>query len=71
MGLNQVCFCLFTLLAFSSTDLPVSQPKMNVWVTLANVSGLDTMSVQHNPGKTIFHLFGWCASGCLANPKRS
>lgn len=35
-------FALF-LFAFSGVALPVNQPRNNVWVTLANVSGLDTL----------------------------
>lgn len=52
-----MCFALFVL---NSVALPVDQPKINVWVTLANASGLDTLRLSTTTPKNPF-------STCLVN----
>lgn len=50
--------------------LLVSQPRENVWETLANASGLDTICLTHSkPGKP-FSTFGRCASGNVADSRQ-
>lgn len=45
MELSQILGLHFfiVVLAFSSATLPINQPQTNIWVTLANASGSDTM----------------------------
>ncbi|RMB92374.1 hypothetical protein DUI87_31249 [Hirundo rustica rustica] len=46
------CLILFLVALSNAAVLPVAQPKENVWETLANASGLDTICLTHSrPGK--------------------
>ncbi|XP_068855798.1 uncharacterized protein [Aphelocoma coerulescens] len=53
-------FALFVLFTFGGVALPVDQPKTNVWVTLANASGLDTLCLSTTTPENPF-------STCLVN----
>lgn len=63
-ALADVMFTLFHLFAFSnllssSADLPVTSPKTNVRVALANASDPGTKCLSYNSRKDIFHLMCW------------
>ncbi|RMC04401.1 hypothetical protein DUI87_19222 [Hirundo rustica rustica] len=54
LNMKELYLCLvLSLVALSNAAvLPVAQPKENVWETLANASGLDTICLTHSrPGK--------------------
>ncbi|RMC19985.1 hypothetical protein DUI87_00830 [Hirundo rustica rustica] len=65
LEMKELSLCLIlSLVALSSAAvLPAAQPKENVWETLGNASGLDTICLtQSKPGETFFNMFGGVAS---------
>lgn len=61
MELNLMAFlCLFVLFALSNVLLPIDQPKTNIWITLANASGLDIICLTHSSPENFQHLWSVC-----------
>lgn len=61
MELNLMAFlCLFVLFALSNVLLPIDQPKTNVWITLADASGLDTNCLTHTSPENFQLLWSVC-----------
>lgn len=60
MNFNQMLSMCFALFVWNTVALPVDQPKINVRVTLANASGLDTLCLSTTTPKNPF-------SACFVN----
>ncbi|RMC19843.1 hypothetical protein DUI87_03408 [Hirundo rustica rustica] len=72
LKMKELSLCLIlSLVALSNAAvLPAAQPKENVWETLGNASGLDTICLTHSkPGETFFNMFGGVASEQMANSR--